>query len=75
VSINGLSAAQQRAALRRLVVAFGELNTIVELAANEASPDLREHAELVRDMLGALVTEVAQPGRDRPCYLPLTNGT
>ena len=43
VSTNGLSVAQQRAALRRLVVAFGELNTIVDLAA--CAPDLRARAE------------------------------
>ncbi|NKY85124.1 hypothetical protein [Nocardia veterana] len=66
MSINGLSVAQQRAALRRLVVIFGELNTIVELAEH-GSPDLHEHAVVARDLLGTLVTEVARPGGDRSC--------
>ncbi|WP_227982051.1 hypothetical protein [Nocardia spumae] len=67
MSINGLSVAQQRAALRRLVVVFGELNAIVELATSEASPELRVRAEAARDLLGELVAEVAVPGRDRTC--------
>ncbi|AHH18936.1 hypothetical protein NONO_c41520 [Nocardia nova SH22a] len=68
VSINGLSVAQQRAALRRLVVAFGELNTIVDLAAG--TPDLRARAESTRDLLGELVAEMAHPGGDRSCAVP-----
>ena len=74
VSINGLSVAQQRAALRRLVVAFGELNTIVDLAADAGSPDLRAHAESARDLLGELVTDIARPGGDRNCQAPDRSG-
>ncbi|MEU6558032.1 hypothetical protein [Nocardia nova] len=70
MSINGLSVAQQRAALRRLVVAFGELNTIVDLAAGTDMPDLRARAESTRDLLGELVAEMAHPGGDRSCAAP-----
>ncbi|MEV5647033.1 hypothetical protein AB0L57_02170 [Nocardia sp. NPDC052254] len=70
MSIKGLSAAQQRAALRRLVVAFGEMNAIVDLAAHAGTPDLRARAESARDLLGELVADIARPGGDRSCAVP-----
>ena len=70
MSINGLSVAHQRAALRRLVVAFGELNTIVDLAGAAGTPDLRARAESTRDLLGELVADLARPGGDRSCTVP-----
>ncbi|MGW0110088.1 MULTISPECIES: hypothetical protein [unclassified Nocardia] len=55
-----LSAAERRAALRRLVVIFGLMNKMIELSATGAPRQLAEHAAAARDLVGELVTDIAQ---------------
>lgn len=56
-----LTAAERRAALRRLVVLFGLMNKMIELSAADAPRQLAEHAAAARDLVGELVTDMAQP--------------
>ncbi|MFJ2834543.1 MULTISPECIES: hypothetical protein [Nocardia] len=55
-----LTAAERRAALRRLVVIFGLMNKMIELSATGAPRQLAEHAAAARDLVGELVTDMAQ---------------
>ncbi|MGW5436286.1 hypothetical protein [Nocardia asteroides] len=55
-----LTAAERRAALRRLVVIFGLMNKMIELSAAGAPRQLAEHATAARDLVGELVTDIAR---------------
>ncbi|MGS2806439.1 hypothetical protein [Nocardia sp. MW-W600-9] len=55
-----MTVAERRAALRRLVVIFGLMNKMIELSATGAPRQLAEHAAAARDLVGELVTDIAQ---------------
>ncbi|WP_410870595.1 hypothetical protein [Nocardia sp. A7] len=57
-----MTVSERRAALRRLVVVFGLMNTLIELSASGAPRSLTEHATTARDLVGELVSDLARAG-------------
>ncbi|MFC4375528.1 hypothetical protein ACFO5K_15605 [Nocardia halotolerans] len=57
-----MTATERRAALRRLVVLFGLMNTMIELSASGAQRSVAEHATAARELVGELVADLARSG-------------